>query len=209
MSTLREICSQTPVVVLDAASALVQVGVFDAEGPARWRTSTDESGIGVFQCLEQLRIDPLRVASWVYCEGPGSVLGVRTVAMALRTWVTLEPRPVYAYASLAVVAHAQRRCDLGVITDARRDTWHHFSVEGGLRRVATPDLIGDLVMPEGFRQWSILPTSPARVSYCLSELLPKVWDIDFLHLSDAPDAFLHEEPSYVTWSPKIHRAPAL
>ena len=36
---------------------------------------------------------------------------------------------------------------------------------------------------------------------------PRVLDVDLFHETRAPDAFLHEEPSYVTWTPKIHRAP--
>jgi tRNA threonylcarbamoyladenosine biosynthesis protein TsaB len=34
-----------------------------------------------------------------------------------------------------------------------------------------------------------------------------VLDAEMLISTDAPDAFLHEEPSYVTWAPHIHRAP--
>ena len=32
-------------------------------------------------------------------------------------------------------------------------------------------------------------------------------DLDLFRPTDAPDAFLHEEPSYATWTPQIHRAP--
>ena len=34
-----------------------------------------------------------------------------------------------------------------------------------------------------------------RVPYSLADLLPAVWDADLLHVTDAPDAFLHEEPA--------------
>ena len=33
-------------------------------------------------------------------------------------------------------------------------------------------------------------------------------DADLFRATDAPDAFLHEEPSYATWTPQIHRAPS-
>ena len=36
----------------------------------------------------------------------------------------------------------------------------------------------------------------------------QVWEADLLRVIDLPDAFLHEEPRYVTWTPQIHRAPA-
>jgi tRNA threonylcarbamoyladenosine biosynthesis protein TsaB len=127
--------------------------------------------------------------------------------MAVRTWNVLHARPVFTYASLAVVAHALGRPEVGVIADARRESWHHYAIGRGLRRIPTGELSGECVMPEHFRHWSTLPPGVARVPYSLAELLPKVWDVDLLRTTDAPDAFLHEEPHYVTWTPQIHRAP--
>lgn len=208
MPSLREVCTHSPVVVLDAASALVQVGVLTADNTSRWETSPEESGVAVFACFERLGVAPADVHAWVYCEGPGSILGIRTVAMALRTWGVLWRRPVFSYSSLAVVAHALARDRTSVIADARRETWHHYDVGTGLRRVATSELAGDLVMPEHFRHWSALPANVTQTPYLLADLLPKVWSTaDLLHATEAPDAFLHQEPSYVTWTPQIHRAP--
>ena len=42
----------------------------------------------------------------------------------------------------------------------------------------------------------------------LSPLLPRVAGADLFRATDAPDAFLHEDPSYKTWTPRIHGAPA-
>ena len=207
MPSLRAACTDAPVVVLDAASALVQVGLLSRDGSGRWETSPDESGVAVFECFSRLGVAPAAVGTWVYCDGPGSILGIRTVAMALRTWRVLSPRPIYGYCSLAVVAHALARPEIAVIADARRETWHHFQIETGLRRVDTAQLTGSLVMPEHFRHWAALPAGVKTTPYQLSELLPQVWDADLLLPTEAPDAFLHEEPSYVTWTPRIHRAP--
>jgi tRNA threonylcarbamoyladenosine biosynthesis protein TsaB len=94
-----------------------------------------------------------------------------------------------------------------VIADARRDSWHHYQIGRGLRRVAAADLDGELMMPENFRHWSPLPEQVTSISYSLADLLPRVWDEDLFRATDSPDAFLHEEPSYVTWTPRIHQAP--
>ena len=59
-----------------------------------------------------------------------------------------------------------------------------------------------------FRNWSAIPAGVTRVPYSLAELLPRVPDAELFTATEAPDAFLHEEPSYVTWTPQIHRAPA-
>jgi tRNA threonylcarbamoyladenosine biosynthesis protein TsaB len=97
---------------------------------------------------------------------------------------------------------------VAVIADARRESWHHFQIGQGLRRVAAAELRGELVMPQQFRHWSPLPANVRPMSYAVREFLPKVWDADLLHETTSPDAFLHEEPSYVTWTPQVHQSPA-
>jgi tRNA threonylcarbamoyladenosine biosynthesis protein TsaB len=207
MPSFRQLSSLFPALVIDAASAQVQVGLLAPERPASWYASPDESGVAVFEGVKHLGVDPMSVSAFIFCDGPGSVLGIRTAAMAVRTWNVLHARPVFTYASLAVVAHALGRPEVGVIADARRESWHHYAIGRGLRRIPAAELSGECVMPEHFRHWSTLPPGVTRVPYSLAELLPKVWDVDLLRTTDAPDAFLHEEPHYVTWTPQIHRAP--
>ena len=207
MASFRDLTSRHATIVLDAASAQVQVGLIVPGQPARWATSPEESGIALFQGLSGLDADPLAVDAFVFCEGPGSILGIRTAAMAVRAWCELRPRPVYAYGSLELVAVAAGRTDWSVIADARRDTWHRFRIGEGLRRLAPAALTGPLVMPEGFRHWSALPEGVTLVPYRLAELLEAAAEADLLRAVDAPDAFLHEEPVYATWTPHVHRAP--
>ncbi|MEO6874806.1 MAG: peptidase M22 [Opitutaceae bacterium] len=208
MPSLRQLlAAHGSLLLIDAASARVQVGLLKRDQPARWAGSNEESGVGVFRSLEQLAVEPSAAGAFVFCEGPGSVLGIRTVAMALRTWNVLQPHPVYAYHSLALVAQALARPGATIIADARRDSWHCVSLDSALRRVPTAELAGELIMPEGFRHWSTLPPDVTPTPYSLADLLPLVADRDLFRATDAPDAFLHEEPSYATWTPQIHRAP--
>jgi tRNA threonylcarbamoyladenosine biosynthesis protein TsaB len=211
MSSLRQLlAAHSPLLLLDAASARVQVGwIAGVEpGAARWHSSDEEAGTGVFRGVEALGANVGAAGAWLFCDGPGSILGIRTVAMALRAWGVVAPRPMFAYCSLALVSQAIGHPEVGVIADARRDAWHHFQLGGTLRRVPTAALAGELVMPENFRHWSPLPAGVARVPYSVADLLPRVADADLFFATDAPDAFLHEEPSYATWTPAIHRAPA-
>jgi tRNA threonylcarbamoyladenosine biosynthesis protein TsaB len=207
MPSLNQIRAHFPALVIDAASAEIQVGWLRADTPPVWHTTREEAGTGVFAGVAQLGVDPGAAGCFVFCDGPGSVLGIRTAAMALRTWHVLRPRPVFAYSSLALVAHAAGRAETGYIADARRDSWHHYELGRGLRRVPTADLAGPLAMPENFRSWTPLPAGLASVPYRVADLLAQTADADLLRATDAPDAFLHEEPSYVTWTPQIHRAP--
>jgi tRNA threonylcarbamoyladenosine biosynthesis protein TsaB len=208
MPSLRQLlASHAPLLVIDAASARVQVGIVGADGAARWAVSDEEAGIGVFRCIGQLQVDVAAVGAFVFCEGPGSILGIRTVAMALRTWNVIAPKPVFSFQSLALVARAPGRADVTVIADARRDSWHVFARGGPLRRVPAAELTGPLAMPEHFRHWSPLPAGVERVPYSLETLLPATADADLFRATAAPDAFLHEEPSYAPWAPQIHRPP--
>lgn len=199
--------SHAPLLVLDAASARIQVGVFAGDISARWESSAAEAGVGLFRSVEALRLDLENVAAFAFCEGPGSVLGIRTAAMALRAWTTLKNRPVFVYSSLALVWHASPRADTSVISDARRDRWNRYRPADGLTRVGAAELSQRLVTPAGFRNWSPLPAGVEQVPYSLADLLPRTAGVDLFRAVESPDAFLHEEPSYVTWTPQIHRAP--
>lgn len=208
MPSFRQILTaHAPVVLIDAASARVQVALLAGDGTGSWADATTDAGTGVFRSLEQLGVQPGFAGAFVYCDGPGSILGVRTVAAALRAWTLLRPRPVFAYHSLAVVAAALGRPGTRVIADARRETWHCQEVGGPLQRLPAAELAGPLVMPEGFRHWTPLPAGVEVVPYSLPALLPRILDAELLRPAPDPDAFLHEEPSYVTWTPQIHRAP--
>jgi tRNA threonylcarbamoyladenosine biosynthesis protein TsaB len=203
--------------VLDAASTRVQVGLLHASGPARWRTVEDEAGTGLFAAAEAVLKDAGvglgDVGAFAFCEGPGSMLGIRTVAMAVRTWQVLKPRPAFAYQSLALAARfawtsAPRA--FAVIADARRDTWHVQAIGAdgtlaAIQRIATTGLpAGELLTPENFRSWAALPRPAATCTYDLGKVFPAVAMVDLFHEVTAPDAFQHEAPEYKKWSAQVH-----
>ncbi len=207
--------------VLDAASSGTQAGLLRAGAPAVWWRLEAEAGQGVFAgteaVLTEAGLSLADVAAFVYCEGPGSMLGTRTIAMALRTWQVLQPRPAYAFQSLAVAGRAEwarQPRALAIIADARRDTWHVQPVAADgrlspLQRVAAGDLPGgELVTPENFRTWSPPPRPAAPCSYDLAKIFPALGDGEFFHPVTAPDAFQHEAPVYKKWSAQVHRAAA-
>jgi tRNA threonylcarbamoyladenosine biosynthesis protein TsaB len=211
--SLNQLLAAHPVVLLlDSASARVQAALWPGLGaPPLWRTCDDEAGTGLFACAgELLATGGLSIAdinAFIFCEGPGSVLGVRSSAMALRVWGVLSPAPIYAYQSLALVASALGEPAANIIADARRDSWHVARAGVPLRRMATADLPDALVMPEHFRHWTPLPAQVRRTPYDLAALLPRAGDADLFRPVSAPDAFLHEEPDYATWTPQVHQRP--
>jgi tRNA threonylcarbamoyladenosine biosynthesis protein TsaB len=208
MPNLRQLLIQhSSVLLLDAASSRIQVGILAAGAAPQWAQSREEAGRGLFSCLATLAADISTISAFVYCEGPGSILGIRSVATALRTWQVLDPRPIYSYRSLNLVAHALNRPNAGVIADARRETWHYQILGQPMSRRPGEELKGELVMPEDFRCWSATPESVVKVNYEISELLTAVPEADIFTANESPDAYIHAEPSYKSWTPQIHRAP--
>lgn len=206
--------------VLDAASTKVQVGVLQPGGSAHWRSATEEAGAGIFKCTEAVLADAQTgldgIDAFIFCEGPGSMLGTRTVAMALRTWQVLGPRPAYAFQSLAVAGYyawtlAPAR-EFAVIADARRDTWHCQQVPADgrmppLQRVPSAALAnGEYVTPENFRAWAQPPGLARPCSYDLAKIFPSLAEGDFFRPTDSPDTFQHAAPEYKKWSAQIHSA---
>jgi tRNA threonylcarbamoyladenosine biosynthesis protein TsaB len=210
MPSLSQILrAHSPLLLIDASSETVQVGLLSADGEPHWASRCAEAGVGIFECLDDLDLEIAEVASFAYCEGPGSILGIRSSAMALRAWNAITPRPMYAYIGLALVAESLGRPLATLIADARRGQWHRLRRGSPLERVAAAELSGELVMPEGFRHWDPLPFGTTRTPYSVASMLalPEVASAALFRETAAPDAFLHGEPSYVRWAPKIHRAP--
>lgn len=220
MATLAQLLAHHHrILVLDAASAHTQAGLLLPGAPGRWQRLDEEAGTGIFtgtgSVLREAGLGLGEIDAFVFCEGPGSMLGTRTIAMALRTWQVLHPRPAYAYQSLAVagrLAWAQNPRPFAVIADARRETWHLQTVAADgtlppLRRVATDGLpTGELITPENFRAWAQPPRPAANCSYELAGIFPALGNGDFFRLVGAPDAFQHEAPAYKKWSAEVHSA---
>lgn len=206
------------ILVLDAASQRVQIGLLRWENPSIWQATQDEAGRGIFAGADAL-LQPAgltleEIDAFLFCEGPGSLLGTRTVAMALRTWLVLKPRPVYRYQSLALGARFAWSQSAGraftVIADARRETWHCQSIRADgsmppLKRLPAAELpAGELLTPDHFRAWAEPPRPVTTCSYDLASIFPAVMDADYFTLTDAPDAFQHEAPEYKKWSAQPH-----
>jgi tRNA threonylcarbamoyladenosine biosynthesis protein TsaB len=210
MPSLSQILrDHSPLLLIDAASERIQVGLLDAARAPHWAARREDAGVGIFECLDDLAVEIDSVGAFAFCEGPGSILGIRTSAMALRMWNVLIPRPLFAYFGLAVVAQAAGRPDVAYIADARRGLWHRQFMGRQPERVPSAELAGELVTPEGFRRWEPLPQGATTTPYDLSALfaLPSVAGADLFREAPEPDAFLHQEPTYAKWTPQIHRAP--
>ena len=95
--------------LLDASSSNTQVGIL-SEG--QWLTyhSTEKTALeglftGMEKCLEKMSY--MEINGFLFCEGPGSVLGMRLAAMIIRAWRAVTPEKkwlLYGYHSLVLAA---------------------------------------------------------------------------------------------------------
>jgi len=199
--------AHAPLLLLDASSARIQAGIFGADGTGRWASSEEEAGVGLFRAVAALDIDLNQIRGFAFAASPGSILGIRIAAMALRTWCAIEPRPVFAYHGLALVAEALARPELTVIADARRGEWHCARIGRPPWRQPAGDWAGPTATPAEFRHWAELPEGTENITYRLEDLLPRAAEAVLFQLAAEPDALLVQAPAYATWSPHIHRAP--
>jgi tRNA threonylcarbamoyladenosine biosynthesis protein TsaB len=200
--------------LIDASSATLHAGWLAAGETPRWATVRKEAGTGLYDLLAQLKLSPNDAGAFIFCEGPGSMLGIRTVATALRTWTALARRPIYRYRTLDLLAHTAGQPGRTFICDARRRSWHALTIAADgtfepIRRLATADLpAGDICMPEGFRSWTPLPSpAPTLLSYNPSLFSTELRNVACLESTHDPDAYQPERPTYAKWTPQVHQAP--
>jgi tRNA threonylcarbamoyladenosine biosynthesis protein TsaB len=158
-------------------------------------------------------------AGFVFTEGPGSILGIRVVAAALRAWKVLPgfaAKPVFAVNSLALAARLllreePARRDFALLADSRQGWWNTLVVRGG-------------VVPEGFEErrgaeLGALPEPRFRITQrvlsappegCVAfpegllEREPAVFsEPGLLRETDAPDA-VNIPGVFVKWTPARH-----
>jgi len=215
--SLRDLQAAHPsLLLIDAASAWVHVCWINQAGEIRWGQREGEAGQVLFPLIAESGADLAAVDAFVHCEGPGSILGIRTAAAAIRTWIALRERPVWSYRSLELPARCHGQIGDAFICDARRQSWHRLAVVGTegqlgpIERVPATELnAGSCHLPAGFRTWTPLPDpAPRTVPYEPAQLTGNLIDVPLLRECPEPDAFQHEAPSYQLWEPKVHQAPA-
>jgi len=215
-----------PILVLDAASTTTHVGLGSDKAEWSWQTSSDESGIALFRgvasCLKKQGLSLGSVRTVIFCEGPGSMLGIRTAAMAIRTWATggIFSNPSFlAYSSLALamegVPSDSDSDPMAVAIDARRKSWYCLQrpLPGispqEIRRIPVTEMdkiASVFLLPDGFPVWNSRPKGGRNCPYRPKSLeSPEVRNA-ILRPVERPDAFIIDPPVYQRWTPRIGRS---
>lgn len=210
-----------PTLVIDASSPEVVVGLrtTDSGSGDLWRRAKSEAGVGIFTAMDallrqaQVGVDDLR--SITFCDGPGSLLGIRIAAMAIRTWSAIRANTaleVFSWRSLELAAiellAEGNKPPFVVIADARRASWHVLVVDtdgeiGEITRVSSesPRPPHERVFaPRAFPHRQPLPLQAQLVDYEPEKLWRAVLRRPrLLRRCASPEAFMTQMPEYRKW----------
>ena len=207
--------------MLDAAWPLAAAGVWR---DGRWASFVRADGPAVESlfaitdgALRDAGVKLSELSGYIFAEGPGSVLGLRSAAMALRAWrVTpgVGEKPVLAGCSLrlaAALAAAERPAEgpFTVFAASRRDRWNVLAARSEHREEC--DTAGLASLPPPFLQ---LPARDVGAPPVAAEKFDPVAALHrhpevflthgLLYLCDAPDA-ANLANTYATWAGDRHR----
>ncbi|MDP0494785.1 MAG: hypothetical protein Q7Q73_01130 [Verrucomicrobiota bacterium JB024] len=208
---------------LDASSVTVQAGLWRDNRWLAHRAEECPALESIFSlvegCLNDAGETLEAVGRFVHCEGPGSVLGIRLAAMAIRTWRAL---PAWEHTELltcrslplaaALIARTERAdgATFHVIAEARQTRWNVLPCPGGTIAEVEPDAIdaltGAIYHLSQRKSWHTPPAHAVPVSNNLSAH-PELLSVPgLLAPADAPGLFMVSEATYRTWTPERHRA---
>jgi tRNA threonylcarbamoyladenosine biosynthesis protein TsaB len=164
------------------------------------------------EVLKKAHLKFTDIKSYAVCIGPGSMLGIRVSAMAVRTWATLYQRPIYVWESLRLLAeHALEqgvKAPFAVINESRLKRWNFVSVKAADSFEPAVELEVDEVNAKGLAlviNHSTELFSNAKVMDNIWSHLPRLFKKkESLKLEPKPDA-LNPAADYALWSGERHR----
>ena len=139
--------------VIDGSGSAVFAGVLDNRD--RWLARIERAGApleelfpAVEEALESADLTLANIGSYLYCEGPGSVLGLRLCAMAIETWTRLYPNSArfHKYNSLGLTAQALLHANPGlknalIVADWKKGAWNAVYIKDA--KVGSTEIIDD------------------------------------------------------------------
>lgn len=212
--------ADTPLLLIDAGAPRCFVGLWQN---GRWlaHASPEAAALeGVFAGVEQILCDAklalADVGGFIHNEGPGSILGIRLSAMAIRTWRALpqwREAPVWAFGQLHFAAAVyQAKYDetaVNVISEFRQGRWNYLAA-GAMRVVAIEQAEAErvpspLVYVRQRKNWQPAPKHAIEWSPEWPACADLLATPGLLHRVDQPEVFITEEAEFAKWSGERHR----
>lgn len=209
--------------LLDASASKVQVGLLQGKVWLAFRELEEEAINSIFAgtsaCLKEAKMPLEEVAGFLFCEGPGSILGIRLAAMAINGWRSQPAHrqaPVFSFRSLeaavSLFKHKGESMPFHIVSEYRQGRWHLASVKKDgqctdITMVET-DALSKLQGAIYYIPRRInVPAPPAFIQprdYSLRELPHVLNSANLLRQTDKPEAYQPEKPVYVKWDAKRH-----
>ena len=214
-----------PALVLDASTSTLFVGVVGQGGT--WLAQSKETGNAlellfskVEEVLAAANLRLSNISSFVYSEGPGSVLGLRLCAMAIQTWrqTSIQSTSLFRYntlqlcAALISIDHPDS-CPATLVADWKKGAWHGLNIEPPARnsvKVVSDEELSALSravfhLPQR-KGWHSPPAAAKPVEYEPERLL-EIWDKEGL-VTEIETVELYTVGSNIfqKWTPERHRA---
>ncbi|CAI8264538.1 MAG: Uncharacterised protein [Opitutia bacterium UBA7350] len=220
--------AQTPAqftLVIDTSNPVCFAGILDAKH--HWLAYQSNEGPAleilfskVETVLTEAELSLNEITSYLYCEGPGSTLGLRLAAMAIKTWRALHVRqpPCFAYHSLQLAAHCLKKdqpklLNALIVADWKKDTWNAVFIKQGV--VATGKTIsqakleawqGSVYHLPQRKGWQAPPSDAITMPYTPERIHELIDAPRFLRPVDIPVPFASAPSNFQKWIPDRHRA---
>jgi len=215
-----------PALVIDGSGSSVFAGVLGEE--QQWLAQSTFSGAPLemlFPCVEdvlkaaKLALPELR--SFIYCEGPGSVLGLRLCAMAIETWTRLYPQSAdyFAYnalqlsAALLVKDQALPAQTL-LVSDWKKGAWNAVQITDG--KIGDTGVVdsaelesweGGLYHLPQRKGWQSPPAQAQTVAFAPERLNEALDTSDLLRPTAGVELYSNGVNTFAKWTAERHRAP--
>lgn len=217
--------SPKPLLVIDGSGSTVFAGVLDKND--RWLAQVQREGAPledlfptIESALQEAGTHLNEISAYLYCEGPGSVLGLRLCAMAIETWTRLYPETakLYKYNSLQLCALAllHDSPDLQealLVSDWKKGAWNALTIESG--KPISIDVIDDteLVSWKGplyhlpqRKGWQSPPPGAQTIEYSPARIAEVCQHPMFLQATKGVQLYSACINTFQKWTPTRHRA---
>jgi tRNA threonylcarbamoyladenosine biosynthesis protein TsaB len=211
--------------VIDGSGSSVFAGLLNEEN--QWLAQTTRDGApleelfpAIEQTLNEAKQTLAEVNSYYYCEGPGSVLGLRLCAMAIETWTHLYPQSaqLYKYNSLRLTAlsllHTSAELkEALIVADWKKGAWNAVYIQNGT--VGATEVIDDTELAEWTgalyhlpqrKGWQRPPEGVQTLHYDPSQISQVREHASLLQASKTVELYNSGINTFQKWTPIRHRA---
>jgi tRNA threonylcarbamoyladenosine biosynthesis protein TsaB len=210
--------------VIDGSGGNVFAGVLDSRDQWRGRVRHEGAPLeSLFPAIESslatAGIDLSQIGGYLYCEGPGSVLGLRLCAMAIETWSRLYPQSaqLQKYNSLQLCAlvlleDTPGLTDALIIADWKKGAWNAVRIRGGTAgptEVVVDDALaawrGALHHLPQRKGWQSPPAGAQRIDYDPARIAGLRHHPALLQATDGVQLYNSGINTFQKWTPARHR----